>query len=63
MIRDIVQFLSWVAIHKEARLCYSTDDCDCRWVDYTAEELEALLVEYKARKEAIAQKVADEAGS
>ena len=49
MIRDIASFLSWIAIHKEALLCYATDDCDCTWVAYSEKEVEVLLIEYKER--------------
>jgi len=59
MIRDIAEFLTWVAAHKAAFLCYLTDDCDCPWVDYTEEELEVLLLEYQTQKEIIARQVTD----
>ena len=59
MIKDIALFFTWVAAHKDARLCYLTDDCDCPWVQYTEEQLEVLLLEFQAQKEAISRQVTD----
>ena len=57
MIQDIASFLSWVAVHKDALLCYATDDCECPWVEYSEDEVEVLLLEFQAQKDAIAREV------
>jgi len=46
-MKEIAKFLNWATEHKQAFLCHLTEDCDCPWVEYTEEELEALILEYE----------------